>query len=275
MDIKDILKNVRSPETAYEDAMAQDPMFWVAFIRRHKANFLDVHFMDKENIADVDVMDTASQVAEFFGLPIPLVKEKAETLAEIITNENAEDCELHYNLKMMLKAGINNRDTLKLAFVHEISHQLLYKTRFMLFENELWIQELAADLLVGGFSYARGDVATGKYKYILSEMPASLTHPDGKLREKMVVYGRNFIHQLRQQGEYHGIMDMLAGLPSFVYSHYDELQEAWDNLDLEEMMREPQKKEPKPIDIESLPDTNLIKQAYLKHKKEKEKESET
>ena len=77
MDIKDILKNVRSPETAYEAAMAQDPMFWVAFIRRHKANFLDVHFMDKENIADVDVMDTASQVAEFFGLPIPLVKEKA------------------------------------------------------------------------------------------------------------------------------------------------------------------------------------------------------
>lgn len=275
MHIDDILEKVKDSKTPYKDAMAIDPMFWVAFIRRHKANCIDVHFMDKEIIAENDVMDTVSQVAEFFGLPIPVVKEKADTLAEIITNENAEECELYYNLKMMLKAGINNKATLKLAFVHEISHQLLYKTRFMLFENELWIQELAADLLVGGFSNAQKDVATGKYKYILSEMPASLTHPDGKLREKMVVYGRNFIHQLRQQGKYHGIMDMLAGLPAFVYSHYDELQEAWDNLNLKEMMREPKKKEPKPIDIESLPDTNLIKQAYLKHKKEKEKESET
>lgn len=96
--------------------------------------------MDKAIIVENDVMDTISQVPEFLGLPIPVVKEKAKNLAEIITNENAEDCKLYYNLIMILKVGIKNQATLKLAFVHEMSHQLLYKTWFMLFENELWIQ---------------------------------------------------------------------------------------------------------------------------------------
>ena len=148
----------------------------------------------------------------------------------------------------MEKSGINNREALKLACLHELAHQYLYKTRFLLFENELWIQELAADLLVGAFSVLNGDVATGKYKFVVSRQKATLTHPDGKLREEVVIYGRKYVEKLLQQKRYEGIKDILTGLPAFVYSHYKELQESWDRVSLEDSAKEPVKPtERKPI----------------------------
>ena len=255
--------------------MEIDTMFWIKFARRHKANAIDVHCLDKEEITEDDIYETIKQVASFFELPIPIIKEKAETLAEIMTSENAEETELFYNAQLMYKAGINNHDTLKLAFAHEIAHELLFDVRFMLFENELWIQELAADLLVAGFSRSNGDVATGKYKFILRELSANLTHPEGKLRAEIIEFGRNYYDDLRNQGRYNGIKDMLTGLPAFVYSHYKELRDAWDNISIKDAMKEPeQPSKSKPIDYESLPDSNLLKQYWLKHKDEKKKEEE-
>jgi len=275
MNVKEILEEVKDAKNPYEAAMAIDPMFWVKFVRRHDANYFDVHFHDKEVITDNDITETIRQVAEFYGLPQPIVKEKAEVLAEVMTSENAEETELYYNAELMYKAGINNLETLQLAFAHEIAHQLLFETRFMLFENELWIQELAADLLVAGFSISKGDIATGKYKFVLKELPASMTHPDGKLRAEIVEYGRRYYEKLHQQGRYQGIKDMLTGLPAFVYSHYRELQELWEAVNLEDAIKEPQKPvERKPIDYESLPDTNLLKQYWMKHKNDKKKEDD-
>jgi len=49
----------------------------------------------------------------------------------------------------MYKADINTLETLRLAFAHETAHQVLFETKFLLFENELWIQELAANMMVG------------------------------------------------------------------------------------------------------------------------------
>ena len=135
---------------------------------------------------------------------------------------------------------------------------------------------MAADLLVGGFSVLNGDVATGKYKYVVSQQRASFTHPDGKLREEIVVYGRNYVESLLLAQRYHGIDDILTGLPAFVYSHYKELEELWENIVLGEPVKaERQTDEHKSIDFESLPDSNLLKQYWLKHKNDKTTEDET
>ena len=82
-----------------------------------------------------------------------------------------------------------------------------------------------------------GDVATGKYKYVVSTQKASLTHPDGKLREEIVVYGRKYVEQLLRQKRCNGIKDVLTGLPAFVYAHYQELQGSWEAITLEDMMK--------------------------------------
>ena len=272
----DLINEVKDSENPYQEAMARDPMFWVKFVRRHKANIIDALFLDKDyDIKDEDIKRTIKQVADFFSLPLPVIKDRAEVIAEVMTSDNASECELYYNWQEMRNSGINNREAMKLAFLHELSHQYLYKTRFLLFENELWIQELAADLLVGGFSVLNGDVATGKYKYVVSTQKPSLTHPDGKLREEIVVYGRKYTEQLLRQKRYNGIEDILTGLPAFVYTHYSELQESWDNISLEEALEEHKKpEEHTSTDYESLPDTNLLKQYLLKHKNDKTKEED-
>jgi len=272
----DLINEVRDSENPHEEAMAKDPMFWVKFVRRHKANIIDAQFLDKDyDIKEEDIKGAIKQVADFFSLPLPVIKDRAEVMAEVMTSDNASECELYYNWQEMRYSGINNRDALKLAFLHELSHQYLYKTRFLLFENELWIQELAADLLVGGFSVLNGDVATGKYKYVVSTQKPSLTHPDGILREEIVVYGRKYTEQLLRQKRYNGIEDILTGLPAFVYTHYSELQESWDNISLEEALEEHKKtEEHTSTDYESLPDTNLLKQYWLKHKNDKTKEED-
>jgi hypothetical protein len=268
--------NGENPKAAFHEAMEKDPLLWVRFLRRHDANIIDALFLDKDyDIKDEDIKDTVQQVADFFELPVPIIKERTETIAEIITSDKAEECQLYYDWREMEKSGINNREALKLACLHELAHQYLYKTRFLLFENELWIQELAADLLVGAFSVLNGDVATGKYKFVVSRQKATLTHPDGKLRDEVVIYGRNYVENLLQQKRYQGIKDILTGLPAFVYSHYQEMQESWDRVSLEDSAKEPVKPtERKPIDYELLPDTNLLKQYWLEHKDEKKTEDE-
>lgn len=276
MNVIDLLNEVKDTENPYQEAMARDPMFWIKFVRRHKAGIIDALFLDRDrDIKEEDIKNTVKQVAEFFELPMPEIQEKAETIAEVITSENADECQLYYDWQEMEKSGINNREALKLAFLHEMAHQYLFKYHFLLFENELWIQELAADLLVGAFSVLNGDVATGKYKYVVSRQKATLTHPEGKLREESVVYGRKYVDQLLRQERYQRIRDILTGLPAFVYSHYQQLQESWDRVSLEDSAKEPVKPtERKPIDYESLPDTNLLKQYWLKHKDDKKTEDE-
>lgn len=245
----------------------EDMQKWFAYLRKHNANIFDVFFKDIENNTDEEFIVLIEEIATFFGISVPALQDKCETILEITTADDASECELYYNLQLMKKSGINNIDTLRLSLVHEISHQLLYNIRFMLFENELWIQELGADMMVGAFSAIGDDVATGKYKYVLRRLPASITHPDGTLRASMVEYGRSYITQLKHQGNYNYIQDVLNGLPAFVYEHYQELQNSWKNIRLEEVEEDGAKVD-KPLDYDSLPDTNLLKQYYLKHKKD-------
>ena len=250
----------------------EEKQSWCAYLRKHNANIFDVFFKDKDNISDDDIVSTIKDVATFFGLSMPTISDKCTTIAEVMTGDNASECELFYSKQMMENAGINNLDTLRLSLVHELSHQVLYNIRFLLLENDLWVQELAADMMVGAFSAMGNDVATGKYKYVLRQLPASMTHPDGTLRAAIVEYGREYITKLgEQQNEISNIRDVLKGLPAFVYEHYQELKESWDDVQLEDK-KEDSPVETVPINYESLPDTNLLKQYYMKNKKDKEGE---
>ena len=246
-----------------------DMQQWFAYLRKHNANIFDVFFKDWDNITDEDFVMVIEEIASFFGISIPVLCDKCSSIMEITTADDASECELYYNLQLIKNTGINNLDTLRLSLVHEISHQLLYNIRFMLFENELWIQELGADMIVGAFSAISDDVATGKYKYVLRQLPASITHPYGELRAATVEYGRDYMTQLKHQGKYNNIQDVLNGLPAFVYEHYHELQESWKSIRLEDVEEE-DTKEDRPLDFDSLPDTNLLKLYYLKYKKEQE-----
>ena len=38
-ELKEILKDVKNPKNAYNELTAKDPMFWVKFVRRYKANY--------------------------------------------------------------------------------------------------------------------------------------------------------------------------------------------------------------------------------------------
>lgn len=256
----------------HSDSKYEEIAQWCAYIRRHNANIFDVFFKDKENISDEEIVEIIEDVALFFGMSVPIIQDKCETLLEVMTSEDAVNCELYYNCHLMEKAGINNTETLRLSLVHELSHQILYKTRFLFFENELWIQELAADMIVGAFSTKGNDVATGKYKYVLKQLPASLTHPDGKLRASIVEFGRDYSIQLKESDMLCNIKDILMGLPAFVYSHYQELYDSWEKVQLMDDEQEKLIEMPSSVDYDSLPNTNLLKHYYTKHIKETEDE---
>ena len=260
-------------EQIYESSTRQfeDMQKWFAYLRRHNANIFDVFFKDLEVVADSDVVSVIEEVASFFGISVPSLCDKCTTILEIMTADDAKECELYYNFQMMKKAGINNMDTLRLSLVHEISHQLLFNIRFMLFENELWVQELGADMFVGAFSVMGTDVATGKYKYILRQLPASMSHPDGSLRAAIVEFGRDYAMKLKENGQLKEAKDVLNGLPMFVYDHYTEMKNSWRKVNIEDD-KEELSTEMKPVDYESLPDTNLLKQYYLENIKKKEDE---
>lgn len=260
-------------EQIYESSTHQfeDMQKWFAHLRLHNANIFDVFFKDLEAVADSDVVSVIEEIAAFFGIPAPSLCDKCSTILEIMTADDAKECELYYNLQLMKKAGINNMDTLRLSLVHEISHQLLFNIRFMLFENELWVQELGADMFVGAFSVMGPDVATGKYKYILRQLPASMSHPDGSLRAAIVEFGRDYAMKLKENDQLKEAKDILNGLPMFVYDHYTEMKESWRKVNIEDVKEESSTKM-KPVDYESLPDTNLLKQYYLRNIKKKEDE---
>lgn len=238
-------------------------------MRRHEANVFNAIFYDKEEVTEDDIQRIIADVAAFFDLPKPEINGKCESFAEVLLGDKAGECELSYNLEMLRTVGINNKDAFTLCFVHEMAHQVLYRYQFMLFCSERWMQELAADLTAGLYA-ERHHLATGKFKYALSIQKYSITHPDGKLREKIVEWGRNYLEQQMVDGA--KMMDMvLQIMPSFVFAHKKELKKDWYQM-LDEL--ETPLQEPVGYKIEDLPDSNLIKQAVLKYKLSKAQEDE-
>lgn len=237
---------------------------WMKYRRRHEANVFNAIFYDKEEVTEDDIQRIIADVAMFFGLPKPEINSKCESFAEVLMGDKSGECELSYNLEMLKKVGINNKDAFTLCFVHEMAHQVLFGHKFMLFCSERWMQELAADLTAGLYA-ERHFLATGKFKYALSTQKYSVTHPDGRLRKEIVECGRHYLEQQSVDGE--KMMNMvLQMMPSFVFIHKKELKQDWYQM-LDDLEAPPPT--PPHYNIEDLPDSNLIKQAIMKYKQSK------
>lgn len=235
---------------------------WAKFMRRHSSNVFAAIFQDRETITDIT--NIIQSISQFFNIPEPKVFGSCQSMAQILTEENDRNSEVHYNMKMLMDNGINNHDAFVLCMVHELTHQYLCKERIGLFVNELWMQELAADMMTGIYSYLH-HLATGKYKYTVGTQEASITHPDGHIRQIAVDFGRLYFERTVTHKKITA-SQVLNLLPLFVYSHYKELRESWGKV-FDEIINPTIKESAKPIEIYGLPDTNLIKQALLKMQK--------
>ena len=101
-------------------------------MRRHEATVFNAIFYDKEEVTEDDIQRIIADVAKFFDLPTPEINGKCESFAEVLMGDKAGECELLYNLEVLKKVGINNKDAFTLCFVHEMAHQTLYRHQFML-----------------------------------------------------------------------------------------------------------------------------------------------
>lgn len=238
-------------------------------LRRHEASPFNALFWDKENVSEEYVKAALENVAAFFDMPVPQIHLQCESLVKMITSPEAKDCELFYNLQGSYDKGINNKDAVTLCLVHEMGHVVLRGTRFFIFSNELWVQELACDILAGAYA-KQFDLATGKYKSVIDKV-VSPTHPTGALRIKAVEFGFDNGFDTEKEKKVPILNRLFRIVPSFVYSNMAELSRDWKyvkSLEWDKTYINPP--EPEPIRIEYLPDTNLIKQAVLRLRKEKE-----
>lgn len=236
---------------------------WMKHTRRHEANIFNALFYDRETVDEEAVHTMLSRVASFFDLPIPSLHNQCESMAKIITSDDAKQCEVYYNMSMLNNVGINNLDAMQLCLVHEMAHQMLRDYMFRLFHHERWVQELAADFIVGVYSQIH-DTASGKYKYAVSIQKASLTHPDGLLRKSVIEFARKS-YEVSPKGRLATMHLSLRILPYFVLCHLDELKKGWNQVcDELEQPSVAQK-----LEIENLPNSNLLKQMVMKYKHQK------
>lgn len=239
---------------------------WNAFVRQHNANIFDAIFKDVDHsLKDDELCSIISDIALFFDIDIPLIRTHCDTLAKIeLDSKNGNSCELFYNWQLLQKSGINNRDAFTLCMVHELTHLHFKDTRFLLCRNERWCHELTADYVVGIYSALKG-IATGKYKYVVRQLPMTPTHPKGEHRAAAVEFARECMVKF----PWHDVDSAMTGLPAFVYGRQKLLNE-----ELAQCARDIKKKkdvilQSEPTVIEDLPDNNLLKQAVIKYENSK------
>lgn len=227
--------------------------------RRHEANVFNAHFYDREPITEDQVRLRVEKASEFFDLPVPLMVEGCDALAEItFTSEKELGSEIRYDVARLEKAGINNPDAFDVMLTHELSHQFLADKTFSFCRNENWSVELACDF-IAGVRCLSAMLASGKYKYAVGTMKVSETHPPGEFRMKAVKSGYEFAQWLSKRNVRASAQWALSGVTQFLLSNSKELNRAF--LEFVESPPQP----PKERDIMSLPDSNLIKQYILKH----------
>ena len=123
------------------------------------------------------------------------------------------------------------------------------------------------------YSVLHGDVATGKYKYVLGRLLATLTHPDGKLRVHAVEYGWQTAWHLLVARRYHGLEDVINSLPTFVYTHYSELYDEWERVCLDDEPQNPFAQGGN-IDVDALPNITYESRLLENYKRKLMKDHE-
>lgn len=253
---KEAIDYVSSP-----DAHASYRLF-----RRHECNVFNALFYDKENITEEDIRVRVRRAAEFFDLPIPTLIDNCETLAKITySSSTGLGSEIQYDVNKLYDIGINNIDAFDAVLSHELSHQYLANQRFNFCQNPQWCIELACDFIVG-VRCSANMIASGKYKYAVSTMKASPSHPDGSFRLNAVKSGFDFAEWLFRKRRRPTANEAMIGLTRFLCSNSKALNESYYKF-----LTTPPAPPVKPRDIMDYPDSNLIKQAVLKYRAEQEK----
>lgn len=231
--------------------------------RRHEANVFNAHFKDIEPITEEEIGRRVAQASVFFDLPVPDMIDRCESLAKITFSNISElGSEISYDIDKLRGIGINNPDAFDAMLTHELCHQFLADRRFSFCTCHEWSMELACDFMVG-VRCSTAYIASGKYKFAVSQMKASATHPDGIFRIKAVESGFEFAERLRRKGRRLYVGHALPGITKFLCSNSRLLNDAYNIF----LTTPPPP--PKERNIMDYPDTNLIKQYLLKHGKGK------
>ena len=235
-------------------------------MRRHEANVFNAMFKDKEQITEKDIEERVKRAAVFFDLPIPTILKSSDCLAKISFTSHTEfGSEIRYDLNKLESIGINNVDAFEALITHELSHQYLARYKFNFCRNRSWSVELACDFIVG-VRCSANSIASGKYKYAVGNMSASATHPAGEFRAKAVKAGFDFSEWRFKRGIRPKAEIVLTGINKFLCEYSKQLNEA-----LYKYATAPPPAPKKEIDIMELTDSNLLKQAILKYRREQEK----
>ncbi len=247
----------------YERAIAymnsQEAQAFYKLLRRHEANVFNALFKDKEPITEEDIDKRVKRAALFFDLPIPTILKSSDCLAKISFTDHTElGSEIRYDIKKLEEIGINNVDAFDALLTHELSHQYLATYRFNFCRNRSWSVELACDYIVG-VRCSANMIASGKYKYAVSQMEASESHPDGEFRLKAVKTGFDFAEWLMRRGKRPSAETALIGINKFLCEQSAQLNESFFRF-----LTTPPPPPHKERDIMDLPDNNLIKQYVLK-----------
>lgn len=232
-------------------------------LRRHEYNIFNALFKDKEPISEEDIAQRVKRAAQFFDLPIPTILKSSDCLAKISFTDKTElGSEIRYDITKLEDIGINNVDAFEALITHELSHQFLSNYKFNFCRNRGWSVELACDYIVG-VRCSANMIASGKYKYAVSQMKASESHPDGEFRIKAVKSGFDFAEWVIRRGKQPTAETALVGINKFLCEHSNQLNESFYKF-----LSTPPPPVPRERDIIDLPDSNLLKLAVLKHRAE-------
>lgn len=232
-------------------------------LRRHECNPFNALFYDKEPINEEQIKQRVERASKFFNLPIPIMVDQCEGLAKITFTTYSElGSEIHYDVDKLQEVGINNLDAFDAMLTHELSHQFLADKTFNFCQNADWCKELACDFIVG-VRCSSQMIASGKYKYAVSIMKASDTHPSGEYRLKAVKKGFDFAEWLMRRKILPTVQSAMPGITQFLCSNSKSLNNSFIMY-----LTTPQRPATS-VDVMDLPDTNLIKQYVLKHRIDK------
>lgn len=227
-------------------------------LRRNEANPFNALFYDKEKLTEESIAERVKKASRFFDLPIPIMIDSCDSLASITFSDSDKRSEIRYDVSKLEEIGINNVDAFDALITHELSHRMLKDIVYNYCENSRWSNELACDF-ISGARCSVDRIATGKYKYAVSIMKESITHPGGEMRVKAVQAGYEFAEWLFEQGIRATIKIIMHGINQFLCINSKELNESYRNYvnSQSELVGQ--------IDVKALPDDNLLKQKIIKH----------
>lgn len=243
---------------------SSDYQIFLKWLRRENANIFDVFFHDKELVEEEYIKDEVLFLSEFFELNEPDIEFESGSPLEVRLDDIQGEvgaC-ISCNIKKLEECGFNNKDAVVASLCHEFSHIYSHGHCYGYCDNEYWEAELYADFMASAVMTAL-NVAGGKYRYIIGEGKATLTHPYGEYRLRCAKAAREYVLSLPltkkialDDVESQFLLFLLTSVKEingYLYEHEEEIEHALEP-----------KNEVK-IDYMQYSDSNLIKQYILQH----------